>query len=32
VFYETLRTGYSVVIERPEWLDNELNIEDVEQR
>jgi hypothetical protein len=32
VFYDTLRTGYNVVIERPEWLDTELNIEDVEQR
>jgi len=32
VFYDTLRTGYDVVIERPEWLDTELNIEDVEQR
>ena len=31
VFYETLRTRYNVVIERPEWLDTELNIEDVEQ-
>jgi len=31
VFYETLRTRYYVVIERPEWLDIELNIEDVEQ-
>jgi peptidyl-prolyl cis-trans isomerase C len=31
VFYETLRTRYNVVIERPEWLDMELNIEDVEQ-
>jgi hypothetical protein len=32
VFYDTLRTRYSIVIERPEWLDTELNIEDVEQR
>jgi len=32
VFYETLRTRYNVVVERPEWLDTELNIEDVEQR
>ena len=32
VFYDTLRTGYDVVIERPVWLDTELNIEDVEQR
>jgi hypothetical protein len=31
VFYETLRTRYNVVIERPEWLDVDLNIEDVEQ-
>lgn len=32
VFYDTLRTRYNVVIERPEWLDTQLNIEDVEQR
>jgi len=32
VFYDTLRTRYNVVIERPQWLDSELNIEDVEQR
>lgn len=32
VFYDTLRTRYNVVIERPEWLDTELNLEDVEQR
>jgi hypothetical protein len=31
-FYDTLRTRYSVVIERPQWLDTDLNIEDVEQR
>ena len=31
-FYEGLRTRYNVVIERPEWLEIELNIEDVEQR
>jgi hypothetical protein len=31
-FYDTLRTRYSVVVERPQWLDTELNIEDVEQR
>jgi hypothetical protein len=31
VFYETLRTRYSVVIERPEWLGTELDIEDVTQ-
>lgn len=31
-FYGALRTRYEVVIERPEWLDIELNIEDVEQR
>ena len=32
VFYDTLRTRYNVIIERPQWLDSELNIEDVEQR
>lgn len=32
VFYDTLRTRYNVVIERPVWLDTELNIEDVEQQ
>ena len=31
-FYDGLRTRYDVVIERPEWLDNELNIDNVEQR
>lgn len=31
-FYEALRTRYTVVIERPEWLDTELDIEEVEQR
>ncbi len=32
VFFAELRSRYSVVIERPEWLDIELDIEDVEQR
>jgi hypothetical protein len=32
VFFAELRSRYSVVIERPEWLDVELDIEDVEQR
>ena len=31
-FFAELRSRYSVVIERPEWLDVELDIEDVEQR
>jgi len=31
-FYEGLRNRYSVVIERPEWLEAELNIADVSQR
>lgn len=31
-FYEGLRGRYSVVIERPEWLNAELDIENVEQR
>jgi len=31
-FYEGLRGRYSVVIERPNWLNAELNIENVEQR
>jgi hypothetical protein len=32
VFFAELRSRYSVVIDRPEWLDVELDIEDVEQR
>jgi hypothetical protein len=32
VFFAELRSRYSVVVERPEWLDVELDIEDVEQR
>jgi len=32
VFFAELRSRYSVVIERPEWLEVELDIEDVEQR
>ena len=31
-FYEGLRGRYTVQIERPEWLDSELDIDDVEQR
>jgi len=31
-FFAELRSRYTVVIERPEWLDVELDIEDVEQR
>jgi hypothetical protein len=31
-FYEGLRGRYRVVIERPEWLSTELDIDDVEQR
>jgi len=31
-FYDGLRTRYNVVIERPEWLTTELNIDNIEQR
>lgn len=31
-FYQGLRTRYSVVVEKPEWLEADLNLQNVEQR